>query len=265
MKKITLNIIKVLVVLYVILCGIMYFFQEKLIFFPEKLEQGYQFNYEHDFEELSFKATDVKVLNGLLFKAENSNGLIFYLHGNAGSLGTWGSVAQRYTELNYDVFILDYRSFGKSEGAINSEAQLFEDNQLVYDEFKKQYKEETITILGHSIGTGLASKLASENKPKQLILLSPYYSLTDMMRQRYAFIPTVFLKYKFATHEYLKKCTMPITVFHGNADEVIPYEASVRLKEAFKANINLIELNGQGHSGITDNVDYIDELNQLLH
>ena len=75
MKKITLNIIKVLLILYLIMCGVMYFFQEKLIFFPEKLEQNYEFNYEHDFDELSFKATDGKVLNGLLFKTENSKGL----------------------------------------------------------------------------------------------------------------------------------------------------------------------------------------------
>ena len=265
MKKITLNSIKILVVLYIILCGIMYFFQEKLIFFPEKLEQNYKFKYEDHFNELSFKLSDGKLLNGLLFKVDNSKGLIFYLHGNAGSLSTWGYVAKRYTELNYDVFILDYRGFGKSEGIINSETQLFEDNQLVFDELKKQYNEDKIIILGHSIGTGLASKLASENNSKQLILLSPYYNLTDMVRQKYSFIPTVLLKYKFATNEYLKECEMPITIFHGNSDEVIPYESSLKLKKAFKVKINLIELKGQNHNRITDNVDYVKELHQLLH
>jgi pimeloyl-ACP methyl ester carboxylesterase len=241
----------------------MYFFQEKLIFFPEKLEQGYEFNYDQDFEELNIKVSDGKVLNGLLFTTKNSKGLIFYLHGNSGSLGTWGDISSKYTNLNYDVFILDYRSFGKSGGTINSESQLFEDNQLMYNELRKRYNEENIIILGHSIGTGLASKLASENKPKYLILLSPYYSLTDMMLQRYPFAPTFLLKYKFATHDYLEECTMPITIFHGNTDEVIPFESSIKLTQDF-SKIKLIELNGQGHSNVNDNVDYIAELTQIL-
>jgi pimeloyl-ACP methyl ester carboxylesterase len=263
MKKKLLNLLKVLVGLYVILCGLLYFFQEKVIFHPEKLPDNYAFNFDGNPEELSFKATDGKLLNGLLFKAENSKGLIFYLHGNAGSLRTWGYVAETYTALNYDVFILDYRSFGKSQGQINSQAQLFEDNQLVYDAIKKQYDEKNIIVLGYSIGTGMAAKLASDNHPQQLILQAPYYSLTDLMRQKFPFAPTFLLTYKFATNDYLARCVIPITIFHGTQDAVIPYTSSVKLKEEFNA-IHLITLNGQGHGGITDNTIYKNELRKIL-
>ncbi|GAA3520087.1 alpha/beta fold hydrolase [Aquimarina addita] len=243
----------------------MYFLQEKLIFFPQQLEKNYQFNFGQNVDELNFKASDGTLLNGLLFKADNTKGLIFYLHGNAGSLSSWGNVAKTYTELNYDVFILDYRGYGKSEGTINGQKQLFEDNDIIYKELKKNYDEQDILILGYSIGTGMASKLASNNNPKQLILQAPYYSLTDMMRKKFPFIPTFILKYKFATQEYLQDCEMPITIFHGNEDDVISYESSLRLKEKYKTKIKFITLNGQGHNGITENKDYKQELKNMLY
>lgn len=264
MKKTLLYITKIIIGLYIVLCGLLYFFQEKLIFFPQKLDKNYQFQFSQKFEELNIKATDGKVLNGLLFKADSSNGLIFYLHGNAGSLISWGEVAKTYTDLNYDVYIIDYRSYGKSEGQINGQTQLYEDNQTAYNELKKKYSEDKIVVLGYSIGTGLATKLASTNNPKLLILQAPYYNLTDMMKQRFSFIPTFLLKYKFATNEYLKNCKMPIVIFHGNSDEVIYYGSSLKLKEEFKKQDTLLTLNGQGHNGMTNNEEYKTEITKIL-
>lgn len=264
MTRKLINVVKVIVRLYMILCAGLYFFQENLIFFPQKLDEDYQFKFEEDFEELTFQTSDGKSLNGLLFKSDSSKGLVFYLHGNSGSLSSWGNVANTYTALNYDIFILDYRGYGKSEGEIRSQAQPFEDNQMIYNEFKGKYQEAEIIILGYSIGTGLASKLASDNNPSRLILQAPYYSLTDMMRQRFSFIPTFILKYKFATNEFLKKCKMPITIFHGDQDRVIDYNSSLKLKEEFKEKVNLITLKGQGHNGMTDNEQYKQELKNTL-
>jgi alpha-beta hydrolase superfamily lysophospholipase len=264
MKKSLTNILKITIGLYIILCIALYFFQEKLIFFPQKIDKNYQFNFAQGFDELNFKTSSGKSLNGLLFKADSTKGLIFYLHGNSGSLSSWGNIANKYTDLNYDVFILDYRGFGKSEGSISSQKQLFEDNQLIYDQLKEKYKEDDIVILGYSIGTGMASKLASKNHPDQLILQAPYYNLTDMMQQRFAFIPTFILKYKFETNEYLKDCKMPISIFHGDNDQVIHYQSSLKLKADFPKKINLITLKGQGHNGMTDNPDYKKELKNIL-
>ena len=264
MKKGLLRILKIIIGIYIVLCGLLYFYQEKLIFFPQKLDKNYQFQFGQKFEELNIKTTDGKILNGLLFKVENSKGLIFYLHGNAGSLSTWGEVAKTYNNLNYDIFIIDYRSYGKSEGEINGQNQLFEDNQIAYNELKKSYKEDKVIVLGYSIGTGLASKLASANNPKLLILQAPYYSLTDMMKHTYSFVPTFLLKYKFATNEYLNNCKMPVVIFHGNQDKVIYYGSSLKLKKEFKPQDTLITLNGQGHNGMTDNEEYKIELTKIL-
>jgi alpha-beta hydrolase superfamily lysophospholipase len=229
------------------------------------LEKNYIFGFAEKFEEINIKTKDGKRLNAILFKANHSKGLIFYLHGNADCLSSWGEVAKTYTDLDYDVFMLDYRGYGKSEGKIKNQNQLFEDNQTAYNELKKRYRENKIIVLGYSIGTGLASKLASENHPKLLILQAPYYNLTDMMKQRFSFVPTFILKYKLATNEYLKNCKMPVVVFHGNQDEVIYYGSSLKLEKEFKRQDTLITLNGQQHNGITDNEDYKKELEKILN
>lgn len=260
-----IKIFIILLALYILLCGLLYVFQEKLIFFPQKLNQNYKFDFKQSFEEIIIKTKDQKKLHGLLFKSENSKGLVFYLHGNAGSLSSWGEVAQTYTNLNYDIFLLDYRGFGKSEGTINGQNQLFQDVQIAYNEILKSYTEDKITVLGYSIGAGLATKLASTNHPKLLILQAPFYSLTDMMRQTYRIIPTFILKYKFEINKYIDACNMPIVIFHGNQDKVIYYKSSLKLKEKFKQTDTLITLIGQGHNGMTYNPDYKNEIRKILN
>ncbi|WP_420552497.1 alpha/beta hydrolase [Tenacibaculum aiptasiae] len=264
MKNRLISFIKTIIVIYALLCILLYFFQESLIFFPQELPQGHQFNFNQEFNELSFKSKDGKLLNGLLFKSINSKGLIFYLHGNSGSLNSWGNVAMTYTKLNYDVFILDYRGYGKSQGKIYNQEQLFEDNAIVYNKLKEGYNEDNIIILGYSIGTGLASKLASENNSKHLILQAPYYSLAHLVQQKFSFIPSFILKYKLETNQYLKKCKMPITIFHGDIDNVINLNASLKLKKEFGEQIHLIILENQGHNGITENKNYRNELKKIL-
>jgi len=264
MKKLVFKIVKKLIIAYIVICGLLYIFQEKLLFFPQKLNTNYTFSFSQKFEEINIKTYDGILLNGILFKAENSKGLIFYLHGNAGSLSSWGNVATTYTNLNYDVFMLDYRGFGKSEGSISSQKQFYNDVQTAYTELKKQYNENKIIVLGYSIGTGPASKIASTNNPKLLILQAPYFSLTDLMRQTYSIIPTFLLKYKFETNKYIKDCKMPIVIFHGDKDEVIHYKSSLKLKKQFKPQDTLIILKGQGHNGMSNNENYKIEIRKIL-
>lgn len=264
-KKLLMLIVKLLLIVYVLICVIIYFFQEKMIFFPEKLGKDYKFRFNQPFEELTITTKDNKSLNAVLFKADQSKGLIFYLHGNAGSIDSWGEVAQAYRELNYDVLMLDYRGYGKSEGAISSQQQLFDDVQTTYDEVKKRYSEDKIVVLGYSLGSGPAARLASVNHPRLLILQAPYYSLTDMMKHSYPVIPTFLLKYKLETNRYIKECKMPAIIFHGDRDEVIYYQSSVKLKKWFKAADTLVTLTGQAHNGMTDNIQYRRAIAKLLN
>ncbi len=109
--------------MYIILCTLMYFFQEKMIFHPDKLANDYKYEFQQNFKEWNIKTKDDELLNGILFKADSTKGIIFYLHGNAGSLASWGNVAKIYTDRNYDCYMIDYPGYGKSSGKIKSQDQ----------------------------------------------------------------------------------------------------------------------------------------------
>lgn len=262
--QLLIRTLKLLLIVYVALCLFLYFFQEKFIFFPKKLPRDFRFSFREPFKELSIKTKTGHSVNGLLFTAENTKGLIFYLHGNAGAADTWGSVAKTYTDLQYDVFILDYPGYGKSEGSIKSELQLFQSVQAAYDTLQRNYTEKKMIVLGYSIGTGLAAKLAAENNPEMLILQAPYYNLSDIMRRAYPLIPTFLLRYKLKTNEYVRQCSMPVVIFHGDEDEVIYVGSSLKLKKEMKASDTLIILKKQGHNGMTDNTEYRNALGAVL-
>ncbi len=250
--------------IYVLACAVLYVFQEELIFFPEKLSTDYEFRFDQTFEEVSVKTKDGLNLNGVLFKADTSEGLIFYLHGNAGSIRSWGTIASHYTDLGYDLFILDYRGYGKSEGTIQNEVTFFSDIQTAYDLLKPRYNGQRIVISGYSIGTGSAAWLASVNNPDLLILQAPYYSLTDMKDKLLPVIPDFVLKYKFETYQFLENVESPVIIFHGDRDEVISYQSSMKLQNHFKPGDVLITLRDQGHNGMSYNTAYRSELRQRL-
>jgi alpha-beta hydrolase superfamily lysophospholipase len=259
-----LSFLKILLLLFVAICVLLYFMQEKLIFFPEKLSKDFKFRFNQEFEEVNIATDDNIVLNALLFKCEQPKGVIYYLHGNAGSLNSWGDVAEIYTRLSYDVFMLDYRGYGKSEGQIKGQQQFYSDVQAGYNKLKTMYDESKIIVLGYSIGSGPATKIAAENHPKLLILQAPYYSLTDLTKQIYPIIPTFILKYKFETKTFLPKCKMPVVIFHGDQDEIIYYGSSIKLKPLMKAADTLITLKGQEHNGMSSNGQYLTEIERIL-
>ena len=264
LKKILIRTALVFAVLILIVFTSLYFFQEKMIFFPTKLEANHTFKFSGNYEEVFITTNDKIKLNALLFKADSSKGVIVFLHGNGGCLESVGTVADKYTAMGYDLFLLDYRGYGKSEGEIFSEEQFYSDVQESYNYVKTRYPENKIVILGYSIGTGSAAMLASTNNPKLLILQAPYYSLVDMSQQRYPFAPEFLLKYRFETCEFVKKCKAPILIFHGNHDTVIDYTTSLELQKLFKSGDTLITLDGRGHGGFTDSPVYLKELSNVL-
>ncbi|GAB3731258.1 alpha/beta fold hydrolase [Hymenobacter agri] len=262
--RVVLLVVSVVAALYVLLCGVLYFKQEKLLFGPTRLPADYRFRFLGQFEERWTTAADGTRLHGLLFKVPASKGLIFYLHGNGGALNSWGDAAAAYTALGYDVFLPDYRGYGKSGGTISSQAQLLADVDTVYRHLLPEYPENRTVVLGYSLGTGPATWLAARHHPRLLILQAPYFSMRDMAARRYPFVPGFLLRYPMPTNELIARVSAPIVLFHGDRDEVIDYHASLRLKALLRPTDKLVVLPGAHHNGMTDNPDYRRALAQLL-
>lgn len=207
----------------------LYFLQEKLIFLPTKLDQGYEYVFDQPFTEFFLNSEDGASLNALHFRKENPKGVILYFHGNAGDLSRWGKITSFFVEKNYDVIVMDYRTYGKSTGKLSEEA-LYADAQLFYDYALKHYEEDKITVYGRSLGTGIATYIASKNRPDKLVLETPYYSLIEVAKGRFPFLPVqTLMKYKIPSNEFIKKVNCPITIFHGTDDVVVPYDSGKSL------------------------------------
>ncbi|MDQ6756453.1 MAG: lysophospholipase, partial [Bacteroidota bacterium] len=160
---------------YSILIIIVYLIQEKFIFKPEKLKQDFLYKYDVPFKELFFDVAPGVKINGLHFYVKDPHGLILYFHGNTRSIKGWAKYAKDFYRYNYDVVLVDYRGFGKSTGR-RSEKDLLNDVQVIYEKLAGQYSEQHIIVYGRSLGSGFAAKVASDNKPRYLILDAPYYN-----------------------------------------------------------------------------------------
>ena len=251
-------------IIYLLYISYIYFNQAEMVFVANKLPKNYKFEFNQEFEELNISSFDGKKQNGLLFKTPNPKGLIFYLHGNAGSLDSWGNNAKIYTDLGYNIFFLDYRGFGKSEGQIENQEQIFKDISIVYDKVKSEYNDKETIIMGYSIGTGLATYLASIKSPNKLILQAPYYNFLEFSTSRAPYFPDFLKKFQFETNKYITKVKSQIYIFHGNQDQLISVTNSVRLKKICKPKDVLFTLENQGHIGINENLNFQEKLKEIL-
>ncbi|MBT8393859.1 MAG: lysophospholipase, partial [Bacteroidia bacterium] len=204
-----------LIAFYLMIGTALYFLQEKFLFRPTVLNQNYVFKFSHNFEELFLKTDDNAVINALHFRVKEPKGVILYFHGNAGDLSRWGKLTEYFVDKNYDLLVMDYRTYGKSTGAL-SEHALYSDAQMCYDFLKELYPENDISVYGRSLGTGIATYIAAKNKPKQLILETPYYSILDVAKYRFPFFAVKqLIHYKIPTHDYIKDVTCDISMLHG--------------------------------------------------
>lgn len=263
--RIVLRVAGVLLLVHVLALTAMYFFQEKLIFHaPPKLDKDYKFSYTEAFEEVYIPVSGHVSLHGLLFQSAGpSKGLVFYLHGNGGSLEGWGYMSNVYTRLGYDLFVLDYRGYGKSGGKIESMPQFLDDMNNAYRFMAKRYPERDIVVAGFSMGTGPSAYIGANNHPKMLILQAPYFTLADETLDRFPFAPAFLLRYNFDTNAYLKKVECPVYMFHGTNDRVLAYENSARLKKE-NPKVNFYTIKGLGHTRFNDDSEYQRLLSQIL-
>tara|TARA_R110002124_G_scaffold129985_2_gene291742 strand:- start:3047 stop:3868 length:822 start_codon:yes stop_codon:yes gene_type:complete len=266
-KKLKRKLKKFVIVLfglYVMIGSALYFFQKKLLFLPTTLEQNYQYQFDYPFEELFLKTEDNATINALHFKVNNPKGVILYFHGNAGDLSRWGKITEYFVAMQYDVLVMDYRTYGKSTGKLSEQA-FYKDAQFCYDYLLKHYSEKEITLYGRSLGTGIASYLVSKNQPRQLILETPYYSILDIAKQRFPMFPVnQLLKYNFPTFQYLPKAKCPITIIHGTDDSIVPYSSGKKLSELGLDNLKFITIEGGSHNDLINYEAYENVIFQRL-
>lgn len=238
--------------------------QERLIFLPEKLAPDTVLARDADVSEVSVPVAGA-TLSALHLRLPRPRGLVFYLHGNAGSLASWFVAASHYRAAGYDLFMLDYRGYGKSTGSISSEAQLHEDVWAAWQQVAPQYAGRPVVVYGRSLGTALAATLSARLSqagaaPALTVLVSPYTSMAALAAQHYPFVPGALLRYPLRTDEALRQVRGPVSLFHGARDQVIPPSHSEVLAAQLRGAgvpVKLLLIDGAGHNDLQDFDGYL--------
>lgn len=219
----------ILALIYVLVCLVYFFIQERLIFIRVPLRKTYRFKFRVPFEEIWLEGKDGARLHGALFTTPNPKGVILFFHGNTGSLRRWGKQGEKLTHYGYNVLIMDYRGYGKSRGKL-SEKAIHQDARIAYDHLLETWSEEKIAIYGRSLGTGPATRLAATVPCKVLILETPFANLYDVARHYSVLLPyRLLLRYPFRSDLYIAGVGCPVYIFHGKKDLVVPYSSALKL------------------------------------
>jgi hypothetical protein len=250
---------------YASICAVFYLLQDFFFFRPEVLPKSFQYRYPFPFDEVHFDMEDGGYINGLHFKVPNAKGVVFYLKGNSKSVKGWGKFAKDFIGKGYDFFMVDYRGMGKSSGR-RTEATLYNDAQHIYRWLADSYGEHRIVLYGRSMGSGVAARIASWNKPKMLILDSPYYSFIFQVR-RYGFILPLqwLLKYQIRTDQFIRKIVCPVFLIHGKKDRLIPFQQSEMLRKEAPGNVTIFPIEKAGHNNLPDFAEYHEWLYDILN
>ena len=256
----------IVIALYLLVGIALYFFQASFIFQPSTLSNDYTYKLSYEYEEYFHSTEEGTLINALHIKANNPKGVIFYCHGNAGDLQRWGTIVEYFVEMQYDVYIMDYRGFGKSEGAI-SEAALYNDVAFCYNHLKQFWDEENIIVYGRSLGNTAATKIAAINNPKQLILETPFFSITDVAKKRFPIYPVKqMVNYEFPTHHFITDVNCPISIIHGTRDFTVPYSSAKKLFEAAPKDLTTFTtIEKGGHNNLRDFEEYHKAIEDILN
>lgn len=236
--------------------------QEGLLFRPVPLPADHAFQLADDVQERWIDVPGAR-LNALHLKLPNPSGVVFFLHGNAGNLQRWFVNVDFYRKANVDLFMLDYRGFGKSTGRIESQAQLEADVRAAWAQVMPAYSGKARVIYGRSLGTGLAAVLAAENPAELTVMVSPYASMQQLAAEKYPLVPGAVLRYPLRTDLLLPRVLGPVLLVHGEQDTLIPIAHSERLQQLVP-KAQLLRVPGAGHGDIHSYPLYLDTLRRAL-
>lgn len=211
------------------------------------------------FEDVYFKTQDGVTLNGWFIKAPNGRCTLLCFHGNAGNLGHRLEKIALFHRLGVNIFIIDYRGYGKSEGKPTEEG-VYQDALAAYDYLltRRDVDPDKIIGYGDSLGGAVAVDLATKKKLACLIIDSSFTSVADLSKTIFPFVPPFLLTTKMDSASKVKNISVPKFFIHSINDEIVPFALGKKLFDAAAQPKEFLEITG-GH-----NINHIDSKDVLL-
>ncbi len=237
---------------YLALGVVLFLFQGRLVYFPEKKMVGTPHDIQLSYDAIYFKTEDQVELFGWYVPAPNARGTILFCHGNAGNISNRLDYLEIFHRLGLSTFIFDYRGYGLSSGT-PSERGTYLDSEAAWDYLvsKRGIPPNHIIVYGESLGGAVAARLAARYEPGALILASTFTSLPDLGAELYPLFPVRLLsRFKYNTLESIRQVKCPTLVIHSPDDEIIPYRQGSEIFNALLTTTGeMLTIKGDHNSG----------------
>ncbi len=245
----SLGVMAVLFILYaVLLVGC----EKKIIFHPSKFPDGYwnPGSMGMNVQDIYFQSEDGKKLHGWFVASPNARATLLWFHGNAGNLSHRLDNIQRLLPLGLNIFIFDYRGYGRSEGEPDEEG-IYKDSLAAYNKVLEMegVRVDSLFLFGRSLGGVCAVETALNKSARGLILESVFTSASDMSRKIFPLIPLGWaIRSKFDAIGKVPRLTLPKLFLHGNRDEIVPFDLGKKLYDAAADPKTFYTIEGAGHN-----------------
>ena len=228
----------------------------QFVFFPERELIRTPADVGLEYEDVLFSALDGVKLHGWFVRGESDMTLIWF-HGNAGNIShRIDNLLMVRRKLGVNVFIFDYRGYGRSEGRA-SEAGTYLDAEAAL-EFVSSRRDvdpalgEKVVIFGRSLGCAVAVEMATRHDVHAVILESPFTSIRAVAKRAYPYLPTGLLiglvQARYDSLSKIKNVHSPLMVLHGDTDEIVPIDLARDLFGAANEPKRFYTIEGAGHN-----------------
>ncbi len=249
-----MRILVMALVIYVALALVIFLFQSRLIFLPhvagrDVVETPARMGLEYS--EVELTTADGERLHGWWLPHEQPRATLLFQHGNAGNISHRLDSLRIFHELGLNVFIYDYRGYGRSTGS-PSEEGLYADARAAWQWLTEEQgiAGREVVLFGRSMGGAVAAKLATEVEAGGLIVESSFSSVPDIASELYWWLPVRWLaRIKFPTLDLVAAADEPLLVVHSPDDEIIPFQHGQRIFDAAEGPRTLLELQGDHNTG----------------
>jgi len=256
--KTVITLLSSVVLLYLFLALAMYLFQRKLIYHPAPA-------IEHTYNERQI-VVDTNVTLRVIEANPDKSEAVIYFSGNGGlSADSVSNLAAALPEKT--LYLVNYRGYGGSDGS-PTEAHLFNDAEKVFEAIAaiNDAQHQHISVIGRSLGSGVASYLASRKPIRRLVLISPYDSILKVAQSTYPMFPVRWLlKDRFESDKYAPLIKAPVLVLLAENDAVIPLKSSQRLLQYLPESTQSYTFSNKGHNDLRTHRDFYPTIVEFLN
>ncbi len=258
-RRFRLDMVRI-VIQYLVLAIALYLFfrwlERSNLWAPTKTDYGTPQNVGLTYEDVNFDTEDGVRLNGWYVPCGDPVAAMLFCHGNGGNISYRTESLRQFHSLKLNVFLFDYRGYGKSRGWVTEEGT-YKDAMAAYQWLKEKNREIPIVLFGRSLGANIAADLATKVDASALIYESGFNSVQDLGAELFPYLPVRWVtKYKYNGIDKIKQIKIPILVIHSPNDEIIPYHHGKKLFEEALEPKRFLEITGTHNNGFMMSEDF---------